>query len=88
MSHQSSTIGIYDKKEDNNVAQLVQYTNEYAVKIPPQPVFLDDSEMNNEELEVLIQHKLKERDNELAEIQKLYNPDDMIESVKLIKISS
>ena len=87
MSHQSSTIGIYDKKEDNNVAQLVQYTNEYAVKIPPQPVFLDDSEMNNEELEVLIQHKLKERDNELAEIQKLYNPDDMIESVKLIKIS-
>ena len=87
MSHQSSTIGIYDKKDDNNVAQLVQYTNEYAVKIPPQPVFLDDSEMNNEELEVLIQHKLKERDNELAEIQKLYNPDDMIESVKLIKIS-
>jgi hypothetical protein len=86
MSHQSSTIGIYDKKEVN-VAPLVQYINEFAVKIPPQPVFLDDREMNNEELDVLIQHKLKERDNELIEIQKLYNPEDTIESVKLIKIS-
>jgi hypothetical protein len=87
MSHQSSTIGIYDKKEENVIAPLVQYTNEYAVKIPPPPVFLDNSETNNEELDVLIQNKLKERDNELVEIQKLYNPDDKIESVKLIKIS-
>jgi hypothetical protein len=87
MSHQSSTIGIYDKKEENTVAPLVQYTNEFAVKTPPQPTFLDNSEMNTEELEVLIQNKLKERDNELIEIQKLYNPEDKIESVKLIKIS-
>jgi hypothetical protein len=87
MSHQSSTIGIYDKKEKNAISPLVQYTNEFALKIPPQPVFLDNSETNNEELDVLIQHKLKERDNELVEIQKLYNPDDKIESVKLIKIS-
>jgi hypothetical protein len=87
MSHQSNTIGIYDKKEEDNISTLLEYTNEFAVKIPQQPNFLDNSEMNNEELEVLIQHKLKERDNELIEIQKLYNPDDKIESVKLIKIS-
>jgi hypothetical protein len=87
MSHQSSTIGIYDKKDEDTIAPLVQYTNEYAVKIPPQPTFLDNIDTNTEELEVLIQQKLKERDNELVEIQKQYNPDDKIESVKLIKIS-
>jgi len=86
MSHQSSTIGIYDKKE-GNTPPLVEYKNEYALKVPPQPSFLDTSEVNNEELDILIQQKLKERDNELSEIQKLYNPDDKIESVKLIKIS-
>jgi hypothetical protein len=86
MSHQASTIGIYDKNEDN-VPQTVEYKNEYAVKVPPQPSFLDTNEVNTEELDVLIQQKLKERDNELNEIQKLYNPDDKIESVKLIKIS-
>lgn len=86
MSHQSSTIGIYDKKE-GSTPPLVEYKNEYALKVPPQPSFLDTSEVNTEELDILIQQKLKERDNELSEIQKLYNPDDKIESVKLIKIS-
>ena len=86
MSHQSSTIGIYDKKE-GNTPPLVEYKNEYALKVPPQPSFLDTSEVSTEELDILIQQKLKERDNELNEIQKLYNPDDKIESVKLIKIS-
>jgi hypothetical protein len=86
MSHQSSTIGIYDKKE-GNTTPLVEYKNEYALKVPPQPSFLDTSEVSTEELDILIQQKLKERDNELTEIQKLYNPDDKIESVKLIKIS-
>jgi antitoxin component YwqK of YwqJK toxin-antitoxin module len=55
--------------------------------VPPQPSFLDTAEVSTEELDILIQQKLKERDNELTEIQKLYNPDDKIESVKLIKIS-
>ena len=87
MSQQSSTFGIYNKKEEDVIAPLSQYTNEFALKIPPQPSFLDTTETNNEELDVLIQQKLKERDNELMEIQKLYNPDDKIESVKLIKIS-
>jgi hypothetical protein len=87
MNQQSSTIGIYNKKEDDVVTPLVQYTNEFALKIPPQPSFLDTYEPNNEELDVLIQQKLNERDIELMEIQKLYNPDDKIESVKLIKIS-
>jgi hypothetical protein len=87
MSHQSSTIGIYDKKEEETIAPIVQYTNEFALKIPPQPTFLDNPDTNTEELEVLIQQKLKERDNELFEIQKKYNPEDKIESVKLIKIS-
>jgi len=86
MSHQSSTIGIYDKKE-GNTTPLVEYKNEYALKVPPQPSFLDTSEVSTEELDILIQQKLKERDNELTEIQKLYNPEDKIESVKLIKIS-
>jgi hypothetical protein len=86
MSHQSSTIGIYDKKE-GTTPPLVEYKNEYALKVPPQPSFLDTSEVSTEELDILIQQKLKERDNELNEIQKLYNPDDKIESVKLIKIS-
>jgi hypothetical protein len=86
MSHQSSTIGIYDKKE-GNTTPLVEYKNEYALKVPPQPSFLDTAEVSTEELDILIQQKLKERDNELTEIQKLYNPDDKIESVKLIKIS-
>jgi hypothetical protein len=86
MSHQSSTIGIYDKKE-GNIPPLVEYKNEYALKLPPQPSFLDTTEVSTEELDILIQQKLKERDNELNEIQKLYNPDDKIESVKLIKIS-
>jgi hypothetical protein len=86
MSHQSSTIGIYDKKE-GNTPPLVEYKNEYALKVPPQPSFLDTSEVSTEELDILIQQKLKERDSELTEIQKLYNPDDKIESVKLIKIS-
>lgn len=86
MSHQSSTIGIYDKKEGNGTP-LVEYKNDYALKVPPQPSFLDTSEVSTEELDILIQQKLKERDNELSEIQKLYNPDDKIESVKLIKIS-
>lgn len=86
MSHQSSTIGIYDKKE-GNAPQVIEYKNEYALKIPQQPSFLDTTEVVNEELDTLIQQKLKERDNELIEIQKLYNPDDKIESVKLIKIS-
>lgn len=87
MNHQSSTIGIYNKKEDDVVVPLVQYTNEFALKIPPQPTFLDTYEPNNEELDVLIKQKLNERDSELMEIQKLYNQDDKIESVKLIKIS-
>lgn len=87
MNQQSSTIGIYNKKEEDVVIPLVQYTNEFALKIPPQPSFLDTYEPNNEELGVLIQQKLNERDSELLEIQKLYNPDDKIESVKLIKIS-
>jgi len=86
MSHQSSTNGIYDKKE-GNTTPLVEYKNEYALKVPPQPSFLDTSEVSTEELDILIQQKLKERDNELTEIQKLYNPEDKIESVKLIKIS-
>jgi hypothetical protein len=86
MSQQSSTIGIYDKNE-GNVQPLVEYKNDYALKIPQQPSFLDTSDIVNEELDVLIQQKLKERDNELIEIQKLYNPDDKVESVKLIKIS-
>lgn len=86
MSHQSSTIGIYDKKEGNGTP-LVEYKNDYALKVPPQPSFLDTAEVSTEELDILIQQKLKERDNELSEIQKLYNPDDKIESVKLIKIS-
>lgn len=87
MSQQSSTFGICDKKDEDIITPLVQYTNEFSLKIPPQPSFLDTSEPNNEELDVLIQQKLKERDNELTEILKLYNPDDKVESVKLIKIS-
>jgi hypothetical protein len=90
MSQNAHTVGIHDKKDGGTVAPAVPYTNEFVLKIPQKSPFLDtnpDTNTSSEELEVLIQQKLKERDSELFEIQKHYNPEDKIESVKLIKIS-
>jgi hypothetical protein len=86
MSAQSSTVGIYDKKDSPPTVQM-EYKNEFALKLPPQPSFLDTTESPNEELNVLIEQKMKERENELLNIQRSYNPDDIVESVRLIKIS-
>lgn len=86
MSVQSSSVGIYDKKDSPPPVQMA-YKNEFALKLPPQPSFLDTTESSNEELNVLIEQKMKERENELLDIQRSYNPDDVVESVRLIKIS-
>jgi hypothetical protein len=86
MSVQSSSVGIYDKKDSTTPVQM-EYKNEFALKLPPQPSFLDTTESSHEELNVLIEQKMKERENELLDIQRSYNPDDVVESVRLIKIS-
>jgi len=86
MSVQSSSVGIYDKKDNTPPVQL-EYKNEFALKLPPQPSFLDTTETPHEELNILIEQKMKEREIELLDIQRTYNPDDVVESVKLIKIS-
>ena len=62
-----------------NISTLNTRDDKTDLTIPP--------ETNNDDLEVLIQQKIKERDNELIEIRKKYNPEDQIDSVKLIKIS-
>jgi hypothetical protein len=86
MSVQASSVGIYDKKDSPPTVQM-EYKNEFALKLPPQPTFLDTTETSHEELNILIEQKMKERENELLDIQRTYNPDDIVESVRLIKIS-
>lgn len=86
MSVQASSVGIYDKKDSPPTVQM-EYKNEFALKLPPQPSFLDTTETSHEELNILIEQKMKERENELLDIQRSYNPDDTVESVRLIKIS-
>jgi len=70
----------------------VEYVNEYVPPIPPTPSFLvssiDDEGLAEGPLNVLIQQKLKERENELLSIQQYNSHEEQPESVKLIKISN
>ena len=70
-----------------------EYVNEYVPPIPPTPSFLvssiDDEGLAEGPLNDLIQQKMKEREDELLNIQTQYNsPEEQPESVKLIKISN
>jgi hypothetical protein len=74
-------------KKQKTPEPKVSYLNEYDSKPPDPPLFLDKMDTSNIQIENLIADKLKEREMDLIQIQKSYNPDIDIESVKLIKIS-
>lgn len=74
-------------------SNAVEYVNEYIQPIPPTPSFLmstnEEEGLSEGPLNVLIQHKMKEREDELFTIRNQYNSqEESPESVKLIKISN
>jgi len=70
----------------------MEYVNEYAPQIPQTPSFLasvEEEGLAEGPLNILIQQKMRERDEELLTIQTQYkSAEESLESVKLIKISN
>ena len=87
LHHQTNRIEIPKLTKNHS------YVNEYAPPIPSTPEFLLSSEqdevLTDGSLDILIQTKMKEREDELLNIRSQFNtPDEPPESVKLIKISN
>ena len=89
-------LHLHHQTNRNEIPKLTKnqsYVNEYVPPIPPTPDFLLSSEqdevLTDGSLDILIQTKMKERENELINIRSQFNtPDEPVESVKLIKISN
>ena len=88
--HYQANRNVVSKTQTYNTE--LEYVNEYDPPIPPTPNFSlstnQDSVLTDGPLNVLIQNKLKEREDELLTIQSQFNSsEESPESVKLIKIS-
>ena len=83
-----------DTHQNSHTTQnSMEYVNEYAPQIPEPPSFLtsvkEEEGLTEGHLNLLIEQKMRERENELLTIQTQYkSADEPPESVKLIKISN